>query len=205
MTSGDAYRWAADDNTISRTSVGGQSDADGTIETDTFVAGSGHGLTTVQLRVTLYRPVGSGITPDMRSAGFVASLLPTGAVTTTARTAIGTILNVPMFSQQIHATQYPAWGGGGEAWCSPTSTSMVVAYWGKGPTPADYSWVDPSYADPWIDYAARNTYDYAYGGTGNWPFNAAYAGRFGLDGSITRLRSLNEAELFIAAGIPLVM
>jgi hypothetical protein len=82
---------------------------------------------------------------------------------------------------------------------------MVVAYWGKGPKPADYAWVDPTYADPWIDYAARNTYDYEYGGTGNWPFNAAYAGRFGLDAFVTRLRSLNEAERFIAAGIPLVM
>jgi hypothetical protein len=82
---------------------------------------------------------------------------------------------------------------------------MVVSYWGTGPTPADYAWVDPSYADPWVDYAARNTYDYAYQGCGNWPFNTAYAGRFGLDGFVTRLRSLNEAELFIAAGIPLVV
>ncbi|HEY2792246.1 MAG TPA: C39 family peptidase [Micromonosporaceae bacterium] len=198
-------RWAADDSTISRTSVDGQSDTDGTIETDTFVATSGHNLTSIQLRVTLYRPVGSGITPDVRSMGFVASKLPNAAVTTTAQNAIGTVLNVPMYSQQIHADQYPDWGGGGEAWCSPTSTSMVVAFWGKGPKPADYAWVDPSYADPWIDYAARNTYDYEYGGTGNWPFNAAYAGRFGLDAFITRLRSLNEAERFIAAGIPLVM
>ena len=75
---------------------------------------------------------------------------------------------------------------------------------GGGPTPADYAWVDPSYVDPWVDYAARNIYDYAYGGTGNWPFNTAYAGRFGLDGFVTRLRSLNEAEAFIAAGIPLI-
>ena len=82
---------------------------------------------------------------------------------------------------------------------------MVVAFWGTGPTPADYAWVDPSYADPWVDYAARHTYDLNYDGTGNWPFNTAYAGRFGLDGFVTRLRSLNEAEKFIAAGIPLVL
>jgi hypothetical protein len=55
-----------------------------------------------------------------------------------------------------------------------------------------------------VDYAARNTYDAAYVGTGNWPFNTAYAGRFGLNGFVTRLRSLNEAEAFIAAGLPLV-
>jgi hypothetical protein len=81
---------------------------------------------------------------------------------------------------------------------------MVVAYWGTGPSPAEYAWVDPSYADPWVDFAARHTYDNLYGGCGNWPFNTAYAGRFGLRGFVTRLRSLNEAERFIAAGIPLI-
>jgi len=65
-------RWAADDSTINRTSVDGQSDADGEIETDTFVAEDGHGLTKVQLRITLYRPVGTHTSPDVRSMGFVA-------------------------------------------------------------------------------------------------------------------------------------
>ena len=52
--------------------------------------------------------------------------------------------------------------------------------------------------------AARFTFDAAYDGTGNWPFNTAYAAHFGLDAFVTRLRSLHEAELFLAAGIPLV-
>lgn len=58
--------------------------------------------------------------------------------------------------------------------------------------------------DPWVDYAARFTYDYHYQGAGNWPFNVAYAGRFGLDGEVTQLHSLQEAESFVKAGIPLV-
>jgi len=197
--------WAADDANVSRTSVNGQSDANGSISTDTFVAASGGGLTSIQLRVSLLRPAGSGSIPKVRSIGVMASALPTTVTASSPAGAQGVVLGVPQFSQQIHAGQYPQFGGGGEAWCSPTSTSMVVAFWGQGPTATDYSWVDPSYADPWIDYAARNAYDYAYGGTGNWPFNTAYAGRFGLDGFITRLRSLNEAEQFIAAGIPLVL
>jgi hypothetical protein len=118
--------------------------------------------------------------------------------------AWGIELKVPRFSQEIHKGQYPQWDGGGEAWCSPTSTSMVIASYGRGPSPADYAWVDPSYADPWVDYAARNTYDYTYEGAGNWPFNTAYAGRFGLDGFVTQLRSLTELERFIRAGIPVV-
>lgn len=114
------------------------------------------------------------------------------------------ILDVPTFSQETHVGQYPQWDNGGEAWCSPTSSSMVLAWWRRGPNAADLSWVDPSYADPQVDYAARNTYDYVYEGCGNWPFNTAYTSRFGLEGFVTRLRSLAEAEPFIAAGMPVI-
>src|SRR5437764_10140688 len=84
---------------------------------------------------------------------------------------------------------------------------MVVAYWGRGPAPADYAYVlqdYPSVVDPWVDFAAARTYDYHYQGAGNWPFNTAYASTFGLDAEVTQLRSLNEAEQFVKAGIPLV-
>ena len=49
-----------------------------------------------------------------------------------------------------------------------------------------------------------DTFDYAYDGTGNWPFNTAYAGRYSLDSFVTRLHNLRDAEAFIKAGIPLV-
>jgi Peptidase_C39 like family len=201
-------RWAADDTQIHRTSVGGQADTSGTVNVDTFTAVSGVTLGSWQLRVQLYRPAGTTQTPSLRSIGAMASALPAPTnklPTSPLGGAEGITLNVPQYSQEIHSGQYPQWDGGGEAWCSPTSTSMLVAYWGAGPTPTDYAWVDPSYADPWVDYAARNTFDYRYDGCGNWPFNTAYAGRFGLDGFVTRLRSLTEAEAFITAGIPLAL
>lgn len=201
----DMGRWAADDNQIHRTSVDGQADANGTVQTDTFVAAKGVTLTSWRLRVTLLRRTGTADTPSLRSVGAMSSALP-GPVTSTHSPlggAEGVTLKVPQYSQDIHKGQYPQWDGGGEAWCSPTSMSMLVASWGRGPSPADYSWVDPHYADPWVDYAARNTYDYTYAGAGNWPFTTAYAGRYGLDGFVTRLRSLTEAERFIKAGIPL--
>jgi hypothetical protein len=81
---------------------------------------------------------------------------------------------------------------------------MVVEFWGRGPTADDLAWVDPSYADPSVDFAARSTYDAGYRGTGNWPFNTAYAARFGLDSFVTQLRSLAEAERFVRAGVPVV-
>lgn len=200
-------RWAADDTEFTRTSVPGQRDADGTVDIDTFIATSGTGLTAWQVRATLYRPAGGTVTPSLRSVGAMASRLPDPSKypTSTPLAALGTVLPVPQYSQELHIGQYPQWDGGGEAWCSPTSTSMVVAYWGTGPTPADYAWVDPTYADPWVDYAARNTYDANYTGCGNWPFNTAYAGRFGLDAFVTRMRSFNEVERFIAAGIPVIV
>lgn len=200
-------RWAADDTEFSRTSVPAQGDADGTVDIDTFVAAPGTGLVSWQVRLTLYRPTGTTQTPTVRSVGAMASLLPTPGKypNSTPATALGTVLPVPQYSQEIHIGQYPQWDNGGEAWCSPTSTSMVVAYWGTGPTPADYAWVDPGYADPWVDYAARNTYDNNYTGCGNWPFNTAYASRFGLHAFVTRMRSFNEVEQFIAANIPVIV
>jgi hypothetical protein len=81
---------------------------------------------------------------------------------------------------------------------------MVLGHWGRGPTPADVTWVDRSYQDPGVDHAARFTYDATYRGTGNWAFNTAYASQYGVRAFVTQLRSLAEAERFIARGIPLV-
>ena len=119
--------------------------------------------------------------------------------------AAGTVLEVPAYSQRLHLGEYPQWAGGGESWCSPTSTSMVLAYWDRGPSKSDYAWVDAGLEDRFVPYAARHTYDHAYGIPGNWSFNAAYAARFDTVAFVTRLRSLAEAELFVKAGIPLVV
>jgi hypothetical protein len=201
-------RWAYGDGDIHRNSVGGQGDADGYIAIDTFFA-KDHPMVAYQLRLTLYRLPGSTATPRVTRIGAVASdPINSNPYVPSATTMTSTIdLGVPSYSQEIHAGQYPQFDGGGEAWCSPTSTSMVVAYWGRGPSPADYAYVYgdyPNVVDPWVDYAARYTFDYHYQGTGNWPFNIAYAAHFGLEGEVTQLHSLAEAEQFIKAGIPLV-
>ena len=201
-------RWASGDGDIRRNSVGGQGDADGYIAIDTFFA-KDHPLTSYRLRVTLYKLPGTSAGPTVRSVAAVASDMPNAKpyVPSPLGGAEGIELAVPRYSQEIHTGEYPQFDGGGEAWCSPTSTSMVVAYWGRGPAPADYAYVlqdYPSVVDPWVDFAAARTYDYHYQGAGNWPFNTAYASTFGLDAEVTQLRSLNEAELFVKAGIPLV-
>ncbi|WP_426511584.1 C39 family peptidase [Dactylosporangium sp. McL0621] len=202
-------RWASGDQDIQRTSVNGQGDAYSTIWTDTFSiddVSKGVLLADYRLRVTLFRKAGTHAFPRVSQVGAMVSNVPDRftVAPSAGHIAWGRELAVPRYSQNIHIGQYPQYDGGGEAWCSPTSTAMVVGYWGRGPSAADLAWVDPSYADPQVDHAARMTYDYAYEGAGNWPFNTAYAATFGLSGIVTRLHSLDELERFIAAGIPVV-
>jgi hypothetical protein len=114
-------------------------------------------------------------------------------------------LQVPTLSQEEHKGEFPEYDGGGEAWCSPTSTAMVLGFHGAEPSSNEtLAFPGPNYDEPHVAYAARYTYDWNYKGTGNWPANVAYAARFGLEGFVTRLRSLNEAQLFLNASIPLV-
>ncbi len=200
-------RWASGDGTIHRTSVPGQSDANGAVYIDTFFAAKGRSLRDYQLKVTLLRLPGTRAVPVLRSVGAVASALPADKKVPVSPLggAEGVTLAVPRYSQDVHKGEYPKFDGGGEAWCSPTSTEMVVEYYGRRPGARQLAWVNPRYADPSVDYAARYTFDYNYSGTGNWPFNTAYAGSYGLQAFVTQLRSLTEAEQFIKAGIPLTV
>jgi len=194
-------RWAYGDDTIFRTSVGGQGDADGFVSVDTFFA-KDHPLVRYQLRATLYRAVSSTNSPALRRLGAVASDAPNQkpSIPTALGGAEGMTLNVPLYAQEIHTGEYPQYDGGGEAWCSPTSTSMLLGYWGALPPASEWSWVDPAFADPWVDNTARQVFDYRYDGAGNWPFNTAYAGGRGLDAFVTQLRGLDEAGFLLDKG-----
>ena len=195
--------WSTRDVGFRRSSGSSQRDAVARAETDTLVAASGVRLTGYQLRVLLLRTPSSSATPTLRSVQAVASR-PLGSLPTTSRRAYGArTLAVPRYSQMIHRGQYPQYGGGGQAWCSPTALSMLLAYHRSLPARSSYSWVNRRYADPWVDHAARVVYDYGYRGAGNWAFNTAYAANLADDAFLTRLSNLREAERFIRAGIPL--
>ncbi|MGW1769826.1 peptidase C39 family protein [Streptomyces sp. NPDC002073] len=201
-------RWAAGDRDIRRTSVDGQGDGRSTVGTDTLsvdAPASGLRLTDWQLRLTLYRTPGSRLTPEVFLAGAMSSDVPDRFTVPASAPGPGHELAVPRFSQEIHAGQYPEYDNGGEAWCSPSSSQMVIEYWGRRPSGADLAWVHPSYADPQVCHAARHTYDHQYKGCGNWPFNAAYAATYpDLAAVVTRLCSLADAERLVRAGIPVI-
>jgi len=208
-------RWTSSDSDFHRTSVGGQGDADGYVAIDTFLT-KDHPAVAYQLRLTLYRRVGSNVTPTVTRYSAIASNLanqknafPSETTMDGQTIDLGTPdpLAFPSYSQELHHGEYPQFDNGGEAWCSPTSTAMVVGHWGYAPPAGDYQYVYgdyPNVSDPVVDFTARMVFDYHYDGAGNWPFNAAYAAARGLVADVTQLHDLREAEAFIKDGIPLV-
>ena len=81
---------------------------------------------------------------------------------------------------------------------------MILDYYDALPSERAYSWVREDYPDRVVAHVARQTYDAGYGGTGNWPFNTAYAAKRTGHGFVTRFGSLRGVERFVRAGIPVV-
>jgi hypothetical protein len=181
--------WAADTSTIERHSVNLQGDNDGFVSVDTLVLTNKKEIANAfKIKVRLFS-VSTAI-PSVRNMSVAFSTtagkpgsLPTGNPALWDRT-----LDVPRCSQMV----YP---DGGEVWCSPTSISMVLGYWG---------WM-PGDCEPRVRAAVDGVFDWVYDGHGNWPFNTAFAAAQGMEGYVARFTSLAQAEAWIAAGVPVVM
>jgi hypothetical protein len=187
--------WSADLDRDLRTSVNGQHDGDGRVDTDTLVLA--HSADAIQLRTRVHRAA-SGSAPTISLLALTVDREPLHAfkpVDATRSSAWGVDIDVPERTQRVGA-EGGKYGGGGDSWCSPTSVSMVMAFWAA--VKAHPEW-DVSVAD-----AAAGTYDPAYQGCGNWPFNVAYASRHGLEGWVARLPSLAAMEAYVAAGVPVI-
>lgn len=199
-------RWAETDDEITPTTLPDQPGEQAEVCIEVLTAHEGISWSAFQLRLVLHRRTGSVAVPEVGLLAAATAATQTDAVRSgpPGGLAHGRELHVPAYSQQVHRGELPHRGGGGEAWCSPTSTAMVLGRWGLGPKAEDYTWLDGSCGQRFVDHAALHVFDQAYGGAGNWSFNTAYAARYGAEAFVTRLRSLAEAELFVAAGIPLV-
>ncbi|MFF8609133.1 peptidase C39 family protein [Streptomyces sp. NPDC015346] len=201
-------RWASGDGDIRRTSVDDQNDGKSSVWTDTLSVDdttSGLRLVSYQLRLTLHRTPGTALTPTVWRVGAMASDIPDRFTVPASVPGLDRELTVPRYSQNTHVGQYPEYDNGGEAWCSPTSSQMIIEYWGRRPTPEQLAWVNPAFADPQVCHAARFTFDHQYEGCGNWPFNAAYAATYpDMNAVVTRLGSLTDLETLIRAGIPAI-
>jgi hypothetical protein len=194
--------WSLANRPVARTTYSGQTDDLGRVSVDTWFATGA--VASWQVRVTLLRPRGSSLPVSLERVGAVASVDATSPrPTSTPGPGVGTVLPVPSLSQMVHDGHSPQWGGGGEAWCSATSTAMVLGYYGISPSPAG---IAPGHVDAVVDHTAKMVYDHGYDGTGNWAFNTAYAATLVAgDSYVTRMRDLREAEDYIAAGVPLIV
>ncbi len=183
------YKIARWNNAGEKYSFAIPANADGRISTDTLKLKKT--AQALQLRISFHASV-AGLTPTLTGLAVVSSLSGqhfTAAKTKSNRQAWGLELAVPVHSQMI----YP---DGGEVWCSPTSVTMMLGYWG--------SKLGLNFADP-VPTAAKIMWDTEYDGSGNWAFNMAYASSKGLKAYVHRLSSLAQAEGYILKGIPLAL
>jgi hypothetical protein len=204
-------RWAEDDpageSPITRTTVRDQHFESGHVETDTWLAAPGHEFYRWQLRLTALALSKREIAwPTVTLVAGAASrfFVVTDEPTSAPGVGRGLEVEVPPHSQRLHVDTFPEWDNGGQSWCSPTSTTMLLEHWGHTPGREEVAWVGHA-VDPEVVHGVRRVFDRSYGGAGNWAFNTAYAGTRGLRAYVTRLRDLTEAEAFLAAGVPLVV
>ena len=181
--------WASDYSTIRRHSVKLQGDADGFVAVDTFISSNKKETANAfQLKLRLFS-VDGVVTPTVRNASVAYSTSPPKRAVASPKTSTPVLLDVPQYSQYV----YPE---GGEVWCSPVSTAMVLAYWDR--------YTDP--AEPRVRAAVAGVFDWIYDGHGNWPFNTAYAARDGVyEGYVARFTSLESVEGFVEAGVPVIV
>ncbi|HZO27314.1 MAG TPA: C39 family peptidase [Chloroflexota bacterium] len=187
----DLGSWSLDSGPERRQSVKGQRDEDGRVSTDTVILATP--ASAYQLGLTLRADDATTSSAHSPSVSLAAVLASTPSETarplTSGLAAWGATLDVPERSQMIYLN-------GGPVWCSPTSTSMVMAYWSE-------RLGEPSLNRPVPEVAAA-VYDVVYRGNGNWPFNTAYAGRDGLVAYVSRMSSMGQVERWIEAGVPVV-
>ncbi len=94
------------------------------------------------------------------------------------------LLDVPKLSQYV--AKFPEERG----WCSAAALAMLLKFHG---------------IDAGVPAVARAVYDASYAGTGNWAFNAAYAGAHGLRGLVAYLRGIDHVAAFVEAGFPIAI
>jgi hypothetical protein len=181
--------WSAVASLRPRASVPGQADADAEVRTDTLVLKQS--AQRAQVRVTLTA------SPEGRRP--VLKFVGVSCLNTQAKPAPlppnprvwGRVIAVPERSQAA----YP---GGAQEWCSPTCVSMVLAHWSRVLRKPEL--------DRDVPAVVEGVFDPNWPGTGNWPFNTAYAGSLpGLRAYVTRLTDVSELEDWVARGVPVVV
>jgi hypothetical protein len=217
--------WSPDTAVHPRESVVKQKDDDGNVLTDTLVMKRAGGK--AQVRVVMGNGemgnVGNGEMgewgnegdEEMAELGNGTPISPFPCISSISRVPDLRFLGLSFLDSKTKrdplAAEKAAWGKtmdvpercqlsykGGEGWCSPASTSMALAYWARE--------LKRPELDRDVPDVAKDVFDKNWPGTGNWPFNTAYAGSFpGMRAYVTRLTDVSELEQWVAAGVPVVL
>ena len=182
--------WTSETGSVRRHSVNGQQSGPWEVLTDTLQSKGPVFADAYQYRLTLFTEQW-GVSPLVQGVYVTVSdsYRHGENLGTTGTGWGGRELEVPARSQMVYQD-------GGEVWCSPTSLSMVMAYW-AGKTG------DPNLNQP-VPMIAAGTYDHVYQGWGNWPFNTAYASAYGLKATVSRFSSIEQVERWIEMGVPVM-
>lgn len=177
--------WSNDDKLAPRESVLEQNDADGDVLTDTLVLAR-HGAK-LQLRLTL-------LNTEIAALKFLGLCFTDTSVALAEREPNRAAWNRILPTPRLFQNDYP----GGNVWCSPTSTAMILGHWAKVLSRPELERDVPA--------VVKGVYDRNWKGTGNWIFNTAYAGAMpGMRAYVTRFDDLRELEDWIAAGYPVAL
>ncbi len=180
-------QWGPGAGNSARTSVAGQKDDAAKVLTDTLVLSE----PAQSLRVVVRRLGGPGDVADLTFLG--VSVLDSRVqllASESDRSGWGIELAVPQLCQLDYE--------GGGVWCSPTSVGMVLSHWANVLRRDNLRHAVPE--------LAAQVFDPGWGGTGNWPFNTAFAGAFsGIRAYVVRLSDVTELEGFVESGIPVTV
>ena len=181
--------WASGETHVRRHSVRLQGDTDGFVAVDTLVLNGKKAPPADAYQTKLQLFTANGAAPSVRYFSVATSTAAQDPTTLQPSSGVArnTLLAVPEHSQMV----YP---DGGNVWCSPTSTSMVLAYWNG----------NPGSIESRVRSTVTGVYDWIYDGHGNWPFNTAFAATEGMEASVARFTSMNDVEAWVAAGVPVV-
>ncbi len=183
--------WAQGTRDIKRRSINGQDTSRWQVNTDTLQSKGRVFASAYRYRATLYTKKRSA-SPRINALSFVSSNSyrhGSSLDIPPLKRAWGKDLRVPVRSQMVYSQ--------GEAWCSPTTLSMIMAYWANKTGRRGLNQTVPT--------VARGVYDYTYRGWGNWSFNTSYAASRGLSARVSRFSQLAQIERWTDMGIPVTV
>lgn len=187
--------WGTWSTAMERNSGGESEDSDvAYVSADTLTVKGSNGETAnaFRYRVTLYTN-DVAVTPAVRVvAGTIRNNIEGQAINKVYNdnishedfSSFNKIIDVPQYSQMIRDPKIA------NSICSATSIAMVLKYHGiTRLIPEETAW---------------GIYDGEYDGTGNWPFNAAYAGSYGFTSYVDYYTSMNDLKRELKLGNPVI-